>query len=113
MIGDGVNDSAALAEAYAGIAINDKLDLNSRIAPIVLRGDQLNLVPTLASASQKVMNLIYRNITISLLYNLIAVSLAMSGYIHPVIAAIFMPISSITILLVSLLFNPFSEKVES
>lgn len=110
MVGDGINDSSAIASADVAVAINCKSSIGSKVSPIVIGAEEVCSVDQLLDASRRVMNMIYRNISISLFYNAVAVSLAFFGLITPLWAAILMPISSISVVASSLASNPFRNQ---
>jgi Cu2+-exporting ATPase len=97
MVGDGVNDSAALAIATVGIAAHRGAEASLAAAPVYLAGEGLNRLVRLMHLAQATMNAIQRNLIVSLGYNLVAVALAAAGWITPLAAAILMPVSSLTV----------------
>ncbi|MEO1747999.1 MAG: ATPase, partial [Pseudomonadota bacterium] len=98
-VGDGINDTAALAYASVSIAPGNALDATRNAADIVMIGDALNDVPTLVSVARKSVQLSKENFGIAIVYNLIAVPVAMAGFATPLLAALAMSTSSITVLL--------------
>lgn len=102
MIGDGANDSLSLQAADVGIAVKGSVDLSLNNADIYFtRGGLLPFFDLMELAAQT-RRVLIRNLSISLVYNLVGGVLALAGFINPMMAAILMPLSSIAIILSSL-----------
>lgn len=102
MIGDGINDTPAMAASDISVAITSSNDLTNLKADIVILNKEFSAINDIFDISAKTFKIIKQNIFLSFLYNLIMIPLAINGYVSPLIAAILMPVSSFIVLFNSL-----------
>lgn len=102
MIGDGVNDSAALAAATVGVTVKNGAEASLAAAPVYLAKPGLQPLLELMKISKTTNSTMRGNLAVSLGYNATFAGLAFLGFINPLVAAILMPISSLTVVSLSL-----------
>jgi heavy metal translocating P-type ATPase len=98
MVGDGANDAIALSNAFVGIAVHGSVDISLRAADIYISKAGVKNLADAIDASHDTLRVIKRNLKFSLVYNIIGATLAVFGQITPLVAAVLMPISSLTVL---------------
>lgn len=97
MVGDGLNDTGALAAAHVSISPAQALDAARAASDIVLLGRDLGPIADAIATSRQAMKRINENFTIATVYNVVAVPLAVAGLATPLIAALAMSVSSLTV----------------
>jgi len=105
MIGDGINDAPALASAYASASPAGAADVSRAAADIILQGDKLSGLTTAVSVAKQAQRRVVENLSLAVIYNMIAVPLAIFGFVNPLFAALAMSGSSIIVTLNALRLN--------
>jgi Cu2+-exporting ATPase len=98
MVGDGLNDAPSLSSASVSMSPSSAIDIAQNTADIVFQGEKLAPVYQSWRVALKANKLIKQNFTIAVLYNIIAIPLAVMGYVTPLIAAIAMSSSSLVVI---------------
>ncbi|HTY38441.1 MAG TPA: HAD-IC family P-type ATPase, partial [Bacteroidota bacterium] len=101
MIGDGLNDAGALWRSDVGIAVTEDVTSFSPACDAILDGDSFQLLGTFVEFTSTSLRVVYAGLALSLLYNLVGLWFAVQGLLSPLLAALLMPVSSISVVIFS------------
>ena len=110
MFGDGLNDAGALAQSNVGVAISENINVFSPACDGILDAENFKLLPKFIKLTHKTMAIIKISFVISFLYNIVGLLFAVTGNLSPIVAAILMPISSISVVLFATISTNFLAK---
>lgn len=110
MVGDGLNDAGALLESNVGISVVDDISSFTPAADAIIEGDKLERLPAIMRLCAQSNKIIKTCFIFSLIYNLTGVYFAVQGLLSPLIAAILMPLSTLTIVIITYAFSNIMAK---
>ena len=110
MVGDGLNDAPALAAGHASASLGDAADISRMASDVVLQGNRLRGLVELVTVARAAKRIAFQNFAMALLYNLVAVPIAVLGFATPLIAAVAMSSSSLLVTLNALRLRLVARK---
>ena len=99
MVGDGLNDAGALQQAEVGIAVVEKVGVFSPASDVIIEAEQLPRLANILVFSRRAAQVVRTGFLLSGLYNIVGVSIAAAGWLSPLVCAVLMPVSSVTVAL--------------
>jgi Cu2+-exporting ATPase len=99
MVGDGLNDAAALANAHASLAPGGAVDVSRLAADCVYSGDDLRSIVRIVEIARSARSRMRENFGLAMIYNILAVPVALAGWATPLVAAVAMSASSAVVTL--------------
>lgn len=112
MIGDGLNDAGALMKSDVGISISEDAMNFSPACDAILEASEFRRLGSFLSFSKMSMKIIYMNLFISLLYNAAGIGFAVNNSLTPVVSAILMPLSSVTVVIAATMSTSLIAKIK-
>jgi Cu+-exporting ATPase len=113
MVGDGLNDAGALAQSNIGISVSENVNVFSPACDAILEANEFQKLDYFLKLSKKAMTTIKMSFALSLIYNVVGLSFAITGHLKPLVAAIIMPLSTITIVsFVTIMSNYYAGKLK-
>ena len=112
MIGDGLNDAGALKQSDIGISVTENINSFSPACDGILESNSFSRLYDLIKFSKTSMNIVKISYLISFLYNIIGLSFAVRGTLSPLISAVLMPISSISVVIFTTLGTNIMAKLK-
>lgn len=113
MVGDGLNDAGALAQSNIGISISENVNVFSPACDAILDAGEFKKLDYFLKLSQKAITTIKMSFALSLLYNIVGLSFAITGNLLPLVAAIIMPLSTVTIVsFVTVMSNYYARRLK-
>jgi P-type Cu+ transporter len=113
MVGDGLNDAGALAQSNIGISISENVNVFSPACDAILDANEFKKLSYFLKLSKKSITTIKMSFALSIIYNIIGLSFAITGNLLPLVAAIIMPLSTVTIVsFVTIVSNNYAKMLE-
>lgn len=97
MVGDGLNDAGALRQSDVGVAVVEQIGAFSPASDVILEANMVERLPALLHFARLVVNVVYVSFALSVVYNFVGISFAARGALSPLVAAVLMPISSVSV----------------
>ncbi len=114
MFGDGLNDAGALAQSNVGISVSENINVFSPACDAIIDAAVFDKIPQFLKLTKQSITIIKVSFVLSFLYNIVGLSFAVTGKLSPIVAAILMPLSSISIVVfVTIMTNFISRKLSS
>lgn len=110
MLGDGLNDAGALQQSDVGIAVSEDIKAFTPASDGILAAESFDKLGKFLTLSKKSVSIILVSFAISIIYNIVGLSFAVQGLLSPLVAAILMPISSITIVIFTTVSTKLAAK---
>jgi P-type Cu+ transporter len=101
MVGDGLNDAGALWQSDVAIAVTEEINAFSPACDVIFNASQFGLLGRFVGFASTSLKVVYGSIALSLIYNIVGLSFAVQGALSPILAAILMPLSSISVVVFS------------